>query len=309
MTEIYNRYRPKTLKTVVGQDAAVKVVQQLMRRGVPHAVMLSGPSGCGKTTIGRILKRHLECGDGDYREVNCATVAPLDAIRGIQNSMYAAPMSGKTKVWLLDEVQSFSRAKFAQEGLLKILEDPPDHAYFVLCTTNPGKLIPTVRNRCTEIKLLPVKQSALEALVRKVAAAEGAEISDEVVEQVCECAGGSCRKSLVLLESVIGLTEEEATEALEREKAAEPGIRIAQALFNPRTTWAEMKAVLASVEEEPETLRHMVLSYGTKVLLGAGKTNPLAALVLVAFRDTFVECGRAGLALACYEVFRDSKRK
>jgi DNA polymerase-3 subunit gamma/tau len=309
--ELYRRYRPKSLKGVVGQDPAVKVVARMLKTGWHHAVLLSGPSGTGKTTIARIVRRNIGCGEADYSEVDCASVSPLEKIRKIQDTMRAAPISGTTKMWVLDEVQALSRAKFAQQALLKMLEDPPDHAFFVLCTTDPGKLIPTVRNRATEIKLLPVGPRELAALVAKVAAAEGEEVNGEVAEKIVEHAEGSPRMALNLLGKVVGQPEKDALEIIDRETASQTHVVIGRLLFDPRSRWADVRAALREVQDDAESLRPQILGYANAILLnpnnGPAKTKT-ALLVIESFRDNFIDGGRAALNASCYQVLAAQKR-
>src|SRR6266480_3545550 len=140
--EFYRKYRPKTLKGIVGQEGAISSLQKLIDKGtIPHALLFTGPSGSGKTTIARIVKDHLGCGDADYQEVDCAVVeSPIEAVRAIHRASHLSPMSGSCRIFFLEEVQSLSKAGFSQQALLKLLEEVPDHVYFILATTDPTKL-------------------------------------------------------------------------------------------------------------------------------------------------------------------------
>lgn len=302
MTELYKKHRPKKFKAVVGQGDAVGMIQSMIKaKKVPHTILFSGPSGCGKTTMARILKDYLGCGDNDCNEVNCADFRGIEMVRDIRQRMGLAPISGSCRVWIIDEAHQLSRD--AQNAFLKILEDTPPHVYFMLATTDPQKLLPTIRTRCTEIKARPILQRVLYDLIIKTADKEGAEISEEVVERIAQCADGSARKALVLLHQVIDLEDDEAMlSAIDSADSQKQAIEIARALLNPRTKWSEMAAILKGVDEDPESLRHMILSYATNVLLGGGKMAPRAGFIIEMFSENFYDTKKAGLVASCYGV-------
>lgn len=305
-------YRPKTLAEVVGQPAAVKALESMFARksGFPHAVAFVGPSGTGKTTLAGVVRRMLGCKHGDYTEVNCATAeSPIDTVREIERRMYMGPLYGKARVFYLDEVQSLSRAGFAQQGLLRMLEaDDCPKTYFLLATTDPGKIIPTVMGRCTKIELKPISPGDLYKLALDVLDREGVDDGSGrmpttiVVNKVIENSGGSARNMLVTLEKVAGLgSEEEQLEAITPQTTETQGIDLARLLIG-RKPWPQVAAVLKALEDDPEKVRRVVLGYANSVLLGGGGQAPRAFLLVQVFRDNLFDCGKAGLTAACWEV-------
>lgn len=300
--ELYRKYRPKRLEDLVGQPNAVRVLQDLVRKNeLPHALLLVGPSGCGKTSAARILKGVVGCSDADYNEVNVASSRGIDTIREIASAAPLAPMGGRTRIWVFDECHQWLAP--SQNSILKLLEDPPPHAYFFLCTTDPQKLIKTIHTRCTEVRFGSVKPKDLCTLITSVCGKLGGEISEEVRDKIAEQADGSPRKALVILQQVIHLkTEEEQLEAVLKADSKTQAIEIARTLINPRAKWPELKKLLGEVEDEPETVRRLVLGYASKVLLGGGKLAPRAFLVVCAFENNFYDSGKSGLIRACYEV-------
>ena len=302
MHELYKRYRPKTFKTVLGQPEAVRVLTDMVKhKRVPHALMLTGPSGTGKTTIARILKNELGCSKEDFVEVNCADFRGVEIAREIRQRMSLAPFNGSCRIWLADEFQQAT--KDCMSAFLKMLEDTPPHVYFILATTDPAKILKTIHTRCTEIKLSHLSPKLIEELIIKVASKEKLELADEVLARLVDVAEGSARKALVLLDQVSGLSdEEEQLNTIANSDSRRQGIEIARALLNPRTTWQEMAKILKGVEEEPESLRHLILGYATNVLLGGGKMVERALKMIDFFRDHFYESKRAGLVYSCYRV-------
>lgn len=301
--ELYKKHRPSKLSELYGQKAAVALLQDLGRRNaIPHCLLLSGPSGCGKTTIARILKSKLKCSDSDFAELNCAGDARgIDAVREIRSRMGLSPMGGDCRIWLLDEAGKLTGD--AQTALLKMLEDTPGHVYFILCTTDPQKLIATIRTRSTEVTVKSLDRSTMNKLLTDVMGREGIKLSKEVVDKITQSAEGSPRKALVILNQVMGLaTEEEQLGAAGVGDASPKAIEIARLLMNPQTKWVDMAKVLKEVDEDPESLRWMVLGYAQSVMLGGGKAAERAYQIVLAFQFNFYDSKRAGLVSACYGV-------
>jgi len=202
--ELYKKYRPKDFEGVVGQTDALKSLQQMAKnKKIPHALLFTGPSGCGKTTLARIVRRELGCGKHDFSEVNCADFRGIDMVRDIRSRMMQAPISGSCRVWLIDEAHRLTGD--AMDAFLKILEDTPDHVYFMLATTNPQKLLKTVRTRCTEISVKSLSNKDIVKLVTDVAKKEGKTLPKEVAKKIADKCEGSARQALVLLHQIIDL--------------------------------------------------------------------------------------------------------
>ena len=142
-------YRPDKFEEVIGNKITVKTIQNKIH-GIepPHAILLHGPSGCGKTTLGRIISSELGCkiNSNDFNELDIAQLTGVDTAREIRQNMSFLPMESKCRVWLLDEFHKASTS--FQNAMLKALEDAPRHVYFILCTTDPEKIIKTVQTRC-----------------------------------------------------------------------------------------------------------------------------------------------------------------
>jgi len=302
MTELYKTYRPRKLSQVYGQKDAVAILtKKIERKELPHALILCGPSGCGKTTIARILRRPLECDKAEFRELNCADTRGLDTIREIRSRMNLAPLRGKSKIYLLDEVHMLT--KESQNALLKMLEDTPKHVYFQLCTTEPQKLIKTIHTRSTIVQVKSLSDGELEKLLDYVCTQEKIHISEEVLARIVQFSDGSARQALVLLDQVYRLDGEEAQlSAVESTTTEREGKELVKALIDPKVRWPEIANILKKTTEEPEKVRRAVLGYATAVMLNGGKLAARCVLILATFRDHFYDCGKAGLVLACHEV-------
>lgn len=307
MHELYKKHRPQTFKEMIGQNEAIKILlSKVNQQTIPHSILFTGPSGCGKTTLARILCSKLKCGKHDCTEINCADFRGIDMVREIRSRMGQAPISGETRVWIIDEAHKLSSD--AQNAFLKILEDTPSHAYFMLATTDPQKLIKTIRTRCSEIAVKLLNRKSMLELVNSISKKEGVELSEEVIEAIIEKSEGSARKALVILDQIISVKDEEdQLNSIKSITLESQSVNIARALLNPKIKWPEMVKVLKQNEDEdPEQIRRMVLGYSRRVLLGNSNVAARAFLIIQSFRDNFFDCGGAGLAAACYEVITGS---
>ncbi len=296
--ELYKAYRPKTLNEVMGNEATVKSVKQMLgRKAVPHAILFSGDSGCGKTTTARILKTELKCHDMDFREMNSASYRGIDSIREIQHTMNLAPSGGKVRIWLLDEAHKISGD--GQAAMLKMLEDTPKHVYFFIATTNPEKLIKPLLDRCTKLVFKSLSESDLEKLLLRVGKAEGLNLSKSLIERLVSNAGGSARTLLVLLDKVGRLEAKDQQEAIEAGLREEnQAIDLCRALISKRP-WKEVAAILNNLTDDAESLRHPILGYARAVLLKSGDYQ--AYNVIRIFENNFFDGKNASLAAACWE--------
>ncbi len=219
---LYRRYRPQTFGDMVGQEHVTTALTNAVREDrVGHAYLLSGPRGTGKTTAARVLAKVLNCEnpvDGepddecpsckaieagtsfDLHELDAASNNKVDDIRDLLAKV-ALGTPGRRKVYLLDEVHMLSPG--AENALLKTLEEPPDHVVFVLATTEPHKVVNTIRSRTQQFELTLIPSDQMAERVREIAADAGIEVDDEIVDHVVKIGGGSARDTLSALDQVV----------------------------------------------------------------------------------------------------------
>lgn len=301
--ELYKKHRPKRFTDLIGQDTNVKILSSMVKReSVPHCLLLTGPSGVGKTTVARILRKHLKCGLRDFNEMNCGDIHGIDAVREIRRRMSLRPISGVSKIWLIDEAHKLTND--AQNAFLKMLEDTPKHVYFILCTSEPNKLIRAVRTRPTTIDFKPLSTNDIKTVCKKCAVKEGLNYSTKVYDKIAEVSDGSARLALNILESILHTTKEsEALAAIEGVAVEPQAIELCRLLLNTNIKWSAVSKVLKGLkEEQPETIRRMMLSYMSTVILSGGYLANRAFNIASMFERNTYDSGFASIILASYDV-------
>jgi DNA polymerase-3 subunit gamma/tau len=306
---LYERVRPTSFDDVAGNDDVVKILSVLTsKEQPPHAYLLTGPPGCGKTTLGRIIalslgvrREDVLAQTGDYRELNNAKFRGIDTIREMEDGAGYVGLHGSRRVWLLDEVHGLG--KLPQDALLKLLEEPPSHAYFVLCTTEPESLRETIRSRCSTHRVVPLSEQHMVALLHQVARGEGERLPRPLLAMICERTEGKPRAAIQLLEKVLAASPE-GRDAVVRdaESIREKSDGLARELMR-RTGWKAVAAILLQVEEDDvESVRRGVIGYCSAVLLR--EENDHAMGILDQMIEPFFQSGRAGLIHACYTILK-----
>lgn len=292
------KYRPKMLKDFLGNEEVTKSLRTMMEREeIPHTLLFTGPSGCGKTTLARIVAARLKCSQYDFTENNAADFRGIDSVRDILRQMTLAPMSGPCRVWLLDECHQLS--KDAQHALLKALEDTPKHVYFLLATTDPEKLLPTIKTRCVTFDVKPLDDDSMGTLINGILQKESVqELPDEVLAQIIFDSLGSARMALSILDKIINMEPADMLEAAKQQAANQnEAIDLCRALIGKRP-WKEVARIVQGIQQEPESVRRAVLGYAQAVLLKSGQ--PQAYVVMDSFRQDFFTTGKPGLTMAAY---------
>ncbi|NNG99182.1 DNA polymerase III subunit gamma and tau [Gordonia araii] len=239
---LYRTYRPATFADVVGQDHVTDPLRRALDTGrINHAYLFSGPRGCGKTSSARILARSLNCEQGptstpcgtcdscvalapggpgnlDVIELDAASHGGVDDTRELRDRAFFAPAQSRYRVFIVDEAHMVTNAGF--NALLKIVEEPPEHLIFVFATTEPEKVLPTIRSRTHHYPFRLLAPPVMRGLLERICEREGVTVASEVFPLVIRAGGGSPRDSLSILDQLLagagddGVTYERAMSLL-----------------------------------------------------------------------------------------------
>lgn len=219
---LYLKYRPKNLDELDLLDVGESLKKIVSKKDTPHAFLFAGPKGTGKTSAARILAKIINCEnpkDGvpcdkckectsitagnnlDVVEMDAASHRGIDDVRVLRDAVKLSPVSAKKKIYIIDEVHMLTTE--ASNALLKTLEEPPEHVIFILATTNPEKLIDTIRSRTTLIQFRKANDKEIVRSLKRVVAGEGLKIDDEALESIAKVADGAFRDAIKILEQLV----------------------------------------------------------------------------------------------------------
>ncbi|HJY98210.1 MAG TPA: DNA polymerase III subunit gamma/tau [Patescibacteria group bacterium] len=232
---LYLKYRPKNLEELDLPEVSQSLKKIVKSGKIPHAFLFAGPKGTGKTSAARILAKIINCeklgSDGvpcdkceqcisiskgsnlDVIEMDAASHRGIDDVRTLRDAVKLAPAKAKKKIYIIDEAHMLTTE--ASNALLKTLEEPPDHVIFILATTNPEKLIETIRSRVTNILFRNATPTEIVRSLKRVAKGEKLKVEDDALSVIAQAAGGAFRDAIKILEQVIAEEKELSKEVLE----------------------------------------------------------------------------------------------
>lgn len=230
-TALYQKYRSASFDEVVGQEVTVRTIKNAIREDkVGHAYLFCGPRGTGKTTMARLLAKAVNCTDHenapcgkcdncisaangthpDIIEINAANETHVEDIRDLIERSKLAPMFGKHKVYIIDEVHQLSSA--ASSALLKTLEEPPENVIFILATTDPQKLLPTIISRCQQFNFFKIRTDQIQNHLLEIAEKENIKMDVQAAYQIAVLANGGMRDALSIMDQCASFSNDEIKE-------------------------------------------------------------------------------------------------
>ncbi|MCR5758626.1 MAG: DNA polymerase III subunit gamma/tau [Selenomonas sp.] len=306
---LYRKWRPGTFKDLVGQEHISRTLSNAINTGrIGHAYLFSGPRGTGKTSTAKILAKALNCEHGptpepcgtcracqkinagssmDVFEIDAASNRGIDEIRDLRETVKFAPVDGRYKVYIIDEVHMLTTEAF--NALLKTLEEPPAHVVFILATTEAHKVPPTIQSRCQRYDFKRITVEEIRGRLEKVVAEMGLKAEEEALSMIAVQADGGLRDALSLLDQCSALAEGELTAARVRQTLGLIGhdwiYKLTEAIYARKSQSA--LAILAELLRDGKDLKQVLteLSLHLRSLMIYQATGTLAQMDLYAEPD------------------------
>lgn len=228
---LYLKYRPQSFDQVAGQNAIVRTLKNALVTGkMAHAYLFAGPRGTGKTTMARLFAKALNCDEGtghqcnecescklisegshpDVIEIDAASNNGVDQVRDLIDKIRYSPVRGKYKIYIIDEVHMMSAGAF--NALLKTLEEPPENVMFILCTTEPYKVLPTILSRCQRFDFGKISPADMKEKLIEVLKTEGATYTESSLDEIISLADGGMRDALSILDQSLAFSDNNLNE-------------------------------------------------------------------------------------------------
>jgi DNA polymerase III subunit gamma/tau len=328
---LYRKHRPQTFAQVVGQEHVKQTLQNALSAGaVAHAYLFAGPRGTGKTTLARIFARALNCtartkeGEAcqkcaackepqgtamDLIEIDAASNRGIDEIRELKEGVRFAPTQNTYKVYLIDEVHMLTKEAF--NALLKTLEEPPEHAIFILATTEPHKVLPTIISRTQRFDFRKLTHDEIAGRLAQLVKKEKRKLDPDAVRLVVAASGGSMRDAESILGKILSLgnpSTEEIRTLLGIADTEKVTTLLAAIFSGDKDTALKFVNELADAGQDVEQFAHGVIDY-TRILLLLKLSPSSATLVTADFTAEERKHAQAQLATVAPKVLYDVMRE
>lgn len=282
------KYRPQSLDELLGQKHIVDSITSFFKKGnLPHSFLFHGSSGIGKTTLARILASELGCTENNVIEFDAASYSGVDALRNLTaGSSFMGMGNCPYKVYIVDECHALS--KQAWQAMLKPLEEPMAHVYYILCTTELSKVPKTIQTRCTAYAFKDANIDDIFELISDASNEEEIGLDDEILLYIAKQSKGSFRQAIVNLAACQHVSNKKEAAAVLASVADEKEIiDLCRLLIGGRGSLKDALAIIKSIDKagavQPESIRLMVINYMAKVALNNPKNIESVLSVMDAF--------------------------
>ena len=297
---LHIKHRPKVWDDFKGNAGVISSLKTIVKKvDTPHSFLFTGPSGTGKTTLAYILANSLSIHKDSITCCNASKDRGIDSIRDLLNKAKYKTRKGNRKAYILDEVHGLT--KESQNALLEALENTPKHVYFILCTTDPQKIIPAIHTRCTSYKVNYLSDVQVGELLDKVVDMEKKELTTEVKNGIIDASEGCPRECLKILDQVIDMQREDALvvlEAMKDTQGQDKHVVELCRLLNTGASWCDVSKVISCLKGDWEQFRYAILGYMAAALLRDGDER--VSIIIANFSESFIYTKKAGMVLACY---------
>lgn len=302
---LYVKYRPQSFDEMSGNADVISYLQEALSdlEKCPKVFLFYGETGTGKTTIARIVSKELKCDSLDVTEIDSANFRGIDTVRELRrSSRFHSIVPDGARVWIIDEVHKATTD--AQNALLKLLEEPPKNCYYILCTTDPNKLLPTIRSRCIQLQMLSLSTSEMFSTLRRIVKFEDKRLKKIVYDQIIEDSLGLPRTAIQILDRVLTVPLDQQLDAAKRSSEEQSkSIELCRALI-VGAPWKAVRNILKGLEsKDAEGIRRHILKYAEATLLN--KESDRSALILESFWEPLYNVGFSGLVYCCYSVVKN----
>lgn len=283
-SSLHTVYRPTTFKEVIGHETEIKALRKVVKNKRAKVFLFHGPAGVGKTTLARILANEFcdrKATAANIEEIPAALFTGVGDMRMIADKAnYRAIGESPVKTIILDEAHRLSAQ--AWDSLLKVIEEPPAHVYYVFCTTNAAKVPKTIQTRCIQIELSPLKEEDITEILKTAIKGEKMDVAEDVIEVIAESSGGSARQALAYLESCQYCeSANDARKVMKQAGESKEIIDLCRFLINKQgRNWRDAQRMLTGLKEfEAESIRIVICNYFASAILSTKSEKDAARMM------------------------------